>query len=62
MLVGGGSGREGGGGREGVGGKEEGRKRGGLLFTASLQGFPIETPTNGAQTLRLPIGQTLIRL
>ena len=51
------------GGMEGVGGREwEGGRRGGLPFRASLEGFPIETSTNGAQTLHLPTGQTLIRL
>ena len=58
---GGGSGRKGGReleeGREGMGGR-----RVGLPFTASLESFPIETSTNGAQTLHLPTGQTLIRL
>ena len=64
----GGSGREGGeserkGGREWEEGREwEGGRRGGLPFTASVEGFPIETSTNGAQTLHHPTGQTLIRL
>ena len=68
MLVGGGSERKGAGEWEGgeserKGGREwEGGRRGGLPFTASVEGFPIETSTNGAQTLHLPTGQTLIRL